>query len=196
MASPGDVTLCSHVAAGGAGGIAALLVGAPFDTVKVRQQVWKQRALPTLRQCLRQEGLAGLYKGTSPQLVGAVFKGCVRYGAFGVARQLVDREALGVWGAGAAAGCLTGMCMSLVVTPVDRLKTLQQVESGRRVSLHELLRAVGRHGGLYRGFTATLARSMIGNSAAMASYEVCACARSRVRACACVLPSSMCCMQH
>lgn len=40
-----------------------MLVGQPFDTIKVRQQVLQQRTLVVLGQCLRREGLAGLYKG-------------------------------------------------------------------------------------------------------------------------------------
>jgi len=42
---------------------AVVLVGQPFDTIKVRQQVLQQRTLVVLRKCLRQEGLVGLYKG-------------------------------------------------------------------------------------------------------------------------------------
>lgn len=42
---------------------AVVLVGQPFDTIKVRQQVLQQRTLIVLRNCLRQEGLVGLYKG-------------------------------------------------------------------------------------------------------------------------------------
>jgi hypothetical protein len=40
----------------------------------------------------------------------------------------VDKERLGVWTSGVLSGCLTGLCMSLVVTQVDRLKTIQQLQ--------------------------------------------------------------------
>ncbi len=44
---------------------AVVLVGQPFDTIKVRQQVLQQRTLVVLGQCLRHEGLTGLYKGVA-----------------------------------------------------------------------------------------------------------------------------------
>jgi hypothetical protein len=45
-----------HVFGGGAGGLSALTVGQPFDTIKIRQQ----QALPTLLQCVKQEGFQAL----------------------------------------------------------------------------------------------------------------------------------------
>ena len=55
--------LTARLLAGAVSGLAVLIVGQPFDTVKVRQQVKQQRALHTLQECVRLEGLAGLYKG-------------------------------------------------------------------------------------------------------------------------------------
>jgi hypothetical protein len=59
----GQIEAPTRLLAGSVSGLAVLIVGQPFDTVKVRQQVKQQRALYTLQECVRLEGLAGLYKG-------------------------------------------------------------------------------------------------------------------------------------
>ena len=59
----GKIEAPVRLLAGAVSGLAVLIVGQPFDTVKVRQQVKQQRALHTLQECIRLEGLAGLYKG-------------------------------------------------------------------------------------------------------------------------------------
>ena len=67
--------------AGFAAGLATLLVGQPFDTLKVRLQTSSTSTLwYSVTQCLRNEGVAGLYKGTSPQILGAAVQHGVRYG--------------------------------------------------------------------------------------------------------------------
>jgi len=73
--------------AGAVSGVAVVLFGQPFDTIKVRMQVLNQRALPTFQQCLRLEGVTGLYKGTTPQLPGSAMQHSVRMGSYGVAKE-------------------------------------------------------------------------------------------------------------
>ena len=164
-----------HTLAGAASGVAVVLVGQPFDTVKVRQQVFGYVSpLDALRECVRREGLAGLYKGTSPQLPGAALQHAVRMGSYSAAKAWwqLDSGAL----VGALAGASTGLCVSVIATPVERLKCLQQVERGRRIPLTELLREAVRHGSLphlFTGFVPTVCRSVLGNVAAFACYESC-----------------------
>ena len=116
------------IAAGGVSGIAVVLVGQPFDTIKVRQQMLQQSPLPAMQQCLRSEGLAGLYKGTSPQLIGSSLQHAIRMGSYGVAKDaLVERDVKPAALVGATAGLFTGCCVSVIATPVERLKCMQQV---------------------------------------------------------------------
>jgi len=63
-----------------------VIVGQPFDTIKVRQQVLQQRALVSLQLCLRSEGVLGLWKGTSPQIPGSAVQHAVRMGSYGLAK--------------------------------------------------------------------------------------------------------------
>jgi solute carrier family 25 carnitine/acylcarnitine transporter 20/29 len=61
--------------AGGAGGVCAVVVGHPFDLVKVRLQTSEKGvysgAMDVVRKAIAKEGLArGLYAGVSAPLVG------------------------------------------------------------------------------------------------------------------------------
>lgn len=69
-------------------GVTKLVIGHPFDTLKVRLQVSGERfnnsVINCLRSTVRKEGLRGLYKGGSPPLFGwAVMDSvCAMYGMF------------------------------------------------------------------------------------------------------------------
>ena len=77
------------IAAGTCGGIAQVLVGQPFDTVKVRLQTQPagshqlyKGALDCVRKIWTNEGLAGFYKGTATPLVGIGACVSVQFGTF------------------------------------------------------------------------------------------------------------------
>jgi len=72
-----------RLAPGFMAGLATLFVGQPFDTLKVRMQTSTQKQTSFWSsglRCLREEGALGLYKGTSPQLLGSAFQHLTRYG--------------------------------------------------------------------------------------------------------------------
>ncbi|TKA78986.1 hypothetical protein B0A55_02567, partial [Friedmanniomyces simplex] len=58
--------------AGAVGGVAQVLIGQPFDIVKVRLQTTTQYkgALDCASQILKNEGAAAFYKGTLTPLIG------------------------------------------------------------------------------------------------------------------------------
>lgn len=62
------------LASGGVGGVCAVLVGHPFDLVKVRLQTAEsgvyKGALDVVRQTVAREGAKGLYRGVSAPLTG------------------------------------------------------------------------------------------------------------------------------
>jgi hypothetical protein len=65
-------TLCAN--AGGFGGVCAVLVGHPFDLIKVRLQTAEKGvytgALDVAKKSLARDGFRGLYRGVSAPLVG------------------------------------------------------------------------------------------------------------------------------
>ena len=74
-ASKSSLQSLRALAAGGVGGICAVVVGHPFDLVKVRLQTAEKGvysgAMDVVRRTIAREGLArGLYAGVSAPLVG------------------------------------------------------------------------------------------------------------------------------
>lgn len=166
---------------GAAAGVAQLLVGHPFDTIKVRVQTSGRGGLShvftTLRACYRYEGLRGFYKGYSPQLLGTLTFGTVLFGTYGNLKNTAFSHFSPQWSETllvAACGIATGVCVSLVNTPVELLKTVQQMHTRRIMSLREALAmTLQQHGpaGLMRGFIPTLGRSVVGNCIYFPIYE-------------------------
>ena len=69
-----DSALADNVksfAAGGFGGICAVLTGHPFDLVKVRLQTGLYNSsVQCVKQTIAKDGLTGLYRGVLPPLLG------------------------------------------------------------------------------------------------------------------------------
>ena len=75
VASKSSLQSLRALAAGGVGGVCAVVVGHPFDLVKVRLQTAEKGvysgAMDVVRRTIAREGLArGLYAGVSAPLVG------------------------------------------------------------------------------------------------------------------------------
>lgn len=69
----------ANFVSGLAGGVATVLVGHPFDTIKVRMQtsaatgVQYSGVLDCLSKTIRNEGSLAVYKGVGPPLLGTGF---------------------------------------------------------------------------------------------------------------------------
>ena len=164
------------------------LVGHPFDTIKVRLQTTPASRfsgpLACVAQTVRNEGVAALYKGATPPLVGWMFMDSIMLGSLSVYRRLLrdhlfdpplhpphplqaddaGRRPLPPHGHGLA-GVLAGATVSLVAAPVEHIKARLQVQysadkAARRYKgpvdcLAKIFRAHGVRG-VYRGFGATV----------------------------------------
>ena len=161
--------------AGGIGGACLCLVGAPFDVVKVRQQHHpSSSALEVVRSIVRVEGIRGLWRGVTAPLLVAVPQFAVVFGAYAMARSLVQRISSKPQENArdtAIAGALVALPTSFIYTPVDRVKLAMQVDGHRVASgqvaryscVRECIYELWRAGGIAsfsRGFTATLARDV------------------------------------
>ncbi|GAA5916974.1 hypothetical protein JCM8208_003228 [Rhodotorula glutinis] len=172
-------------AAGTSAGIASLLVGQPLDTVKVRlqtqprtslwrgggieaacevssRQLYYKGAAHAFVRVVREEGIAGLYKGvTSPMLGVALMNASVFTSyKYTMNAMLPHPDAEATLGQVALAGSASGIFTSFITTPIDRLKILQQstsVGQARQPSLLSLVRSLPPTS-LYRGWTATVLR--------------------------------------
>ncbi|GIL85892.1 hypothetical protein Vretimale_8964 [Volvox reticuliferus] len=128
---------------GVSGGVARVMIGQPFDTVKTRLQVMGQGtalaaqlapaevykdSLDCVRKMIRNEGPLSLYKGTVAPLVGNMVLLGIHFPMFSYVRNQLQEDghfsASSTLLSGAAAGALG----SLVSTPVELVRTKMQMQ--------------------------------------------------------------------
>jgi solute carrier family 25 carnitine/acylcarnitine transporter 20/29 len=169
MVSAAPPPIWKRFFAGTVSGAALVIVGHPLDTLRVKLQV---DATGTARlggaiRALAREGVRGFYRGFLPPLL---LTGCVNTLLWGTTYALCDALAAAGWGTATsravAATVPASLLSSLLVVPMEGLKTRQQTEgAGRRSSLPALFARVLREEGargLYRGWSAVICARVVG----------------------------------
>ena len=127
---------------GGVGGIAAVLVGHPFDLIKVRMQTGTVGStnvgvFGALSKTLRSEGVRGLYRGVSAPLVASTPIYAISFWGYDVGQTLVykflrsqgeDKMPLTIPEIMLAGG-FSALPMIIVMAPTERIKCLLQVQT-------------------------------------------------------------------
>ncbi|XP_072422672.1 mitochondrial carnitine/acylcarnitine carrier protein-like isoform X2 [Chiloscyllium punctatum] len=137
-------------------------------------------ALDCLRKTVGNEGLSGLYKGMSAPLLAITPITAVIFFGYGVGKKLqqrhpedpLSRPQLFV------AGMVSGVFSTVILSPVERIKCLLQVQTGsgdRRFSgprdcVRQLYKKSGL-AGIYKGTCVTLMRDLPANGVYFLSYE-------------------------
>jgi solute carrier family 25 carnitine/acylcarnitine transporter 20/29 len=115
------------------------MVGHPFDLVKVRLQTEGQSGrfrgpLHCVTHTVRSEGLRSLYKGVTPPLLGTGVINALVFGMQGIFTAKI-KELDGLPSNAPAtllhtcqASLLSGVCISVVVTPIEGIKSRLQVQ--------------------------------------------------------------------
>jgi len=179
--------------AGGFGGVCAVVVGHPFDLVKVRLQTAEKgvysSAIDVVRKSVAKDGLArGLYAGVSAPLVGVTPMFAVSFWGYDVGKGLVRRfstvenDQLSIAQV-SAAGFFSAIPMTVITAPFERVKVLLQIQGQKQLAPGEkpkysggvdVVRQLYKEGGIrsvFRGSAATLARDGPGSAAYFAAYE-------------------------
>ncbi|RKU41722.1 hypothetical protein DL546_004198 [Coniochaeta pulveracea] len=161
--------------AGAAGGVAQVLLGQPFDIVKVRLQTSSTypSALNAATSILRNEGASAFYKGTLTPLLGIGACVSIQFGAFHAARRYLEdsnvsrsRPAQLSYSQYFGAGAFAGVANSVLSGPIEHIRIRLQAQphgAGRLYSgpwdcVRKLVSQGGVLGGLYRGEAVTVAR--------------------------------------
>ncbi|XP_059615207.1 mitochondrial basic amino acids transporter [Phlebotomus argentipes] len=172
--------------AGCLGGCAGVLVGHPFDTVKVNLQTQDYRnpqyrgTFHCLKTIVARDSVRGLYRGMASPMSGVAFVNAIVFGVYGnVQRRTADPTSLR---SHFLAGAAAGLAQSVVCSPMELIKTRLQLQSesspGGRVKFKgplDCLTHIWRHEGLrgvYRGLGITAARDLPGFSSYFISYEL------------------------
>ncbi|EFJ47772.1 hypothetical protein VOLCADRAFT_61165 [Volvox carteri f. nagariensis] len=181
------------------GGVARVMIGQPFDTIKVRLQVLGQGtalaaqlppsevykdSLDCVRKMVRNEGPLSFYKGTVAPLVGNMVLLGIHFPTFSYVRKQLegdDHYTNFSYTNTLLSGAAAGAAGSLVSTPVELVRTKMQLQSAASSASDEFYKGsvdcfkqvLSKYGikGLYRGFTATVLRDMQGYAWFFLGYE-------------------------
>ncbi|KAI0999227.1 hypothetical protein K3495_g8971 [Podosphaera aphanis] len=162
--------------AGAAGGVAQVLVGQPFDIVKVRLQTTTKypNALTAARTIYAKEGALAFYKGTLVPLIGIGACVSIQFGAFHEARRRFETYNISQahstpglsYAQYYAAGAFAGVANTIISAPVEHVRIRLQTQPTGAGKLYagpiDCVRQLYIHGGvfrgLYRGGVATIVR--------------------------------------
>ncbi|KAK3052644.1 carnitine transporter [Extremus antarcticus] len=193
QAAKKSVSSLRDFVAGGAGGVCAVVVGHPFDLVKVRLQTAEKGvytgAMDVVRKTIAREGLVrGLYAGVSAPLVGVTPMFAVSFWGYGVGKQLVEsvsevKDGQFSVAQVSIAGFFSAIPMTIITAPFERVKIILQIQGQKELKPGEkpkysggvdVVRQLFKEGGIksvYRGSAMTLARDGPGSAAYFATYE-------------------------
>ncbi len=186
-----DVSPAQDFFAGTCAGIALTVVGHPFDTIKVRMQTSTQfkSATQCVLQTIRKEGPFALYKGMSGPMATIPLINSLVFLAYGIGKSYfeslhdepVNGEPIRLTLAEITlAGAFSGAINSIIVSPVELIKTRLQIQYETKGSqaftgpvdcIHRILKASGIKG-LFRGMMATIYREIPGYAGQFFVYEL------------------------
>jgi len=169
--------------AGCAGGVAGVVVGHPFDTVKVRLQCQDAQnklykgTLDCLKKIVLKESPMGLYAGVSSPLFGLGFINAIVFGVQGnVSRQFSDPNSLKTL---FISGSVAGFAQTFICSPMELTKTIMQVQHDHANAPQykspfdcfiKLFKSSGFRG-VFRGFGLTTLREVPSFGTYFVTYE-------------------------
>lgn len=192
-----DLNLWEYFFCGGVGGICSVLIGHPFDTVKVLLQTAPVKensmeapkykgSLDCVKKIVESEGIRGLYKGMSAPLMGVAPIFAVSFAGYNLGRRFFKRnqdrkDYLSCFESGAFSGAFT----TVIMAPGERIKCLLQTQqvvalppqSSSNVkykgAIDCLWKLYGEGGirSVYKGSTATLLRDVPSSGMYFLTYE-------------------------
>ncbi|KXS10788.1 mitochondrial carrier [Gonapodya prolifera JEL478] len=169
---------------GGVGGICLVLVGHPFDLIKVRLQTAKpgeySGTLDVIRKAIKADGLLGLYRGVIPPIIGITPVFALYFWGYEMGAQLVryysnkPEGTLSTWQI-CQAGFYSAIPGTLLMGPMERIKIVLQTPNSPYKTIGQATAHIWKDGGvrsLFRGTFATLVRDGPASMAWFATYEV------------------------
>lgn len=188
----GDVSFIHDFIAGGAAGSASVIVGHPFDTLKVRLQTSNGTTAQMLRNLSEYGGVTSLYRGMGAPLSAATAINAVVFTSYGIASRFYDEYIYppesfldhyadhDPWQKSMLCGMFAGSTQNLIIAPMEHVKCRLQIQHGKgsadakyKGSLDATLSIVREHGirRLFQGFWATFWREVPCFGLYFASYD-------------------------
>ncbi|XP_061788432.2 cAMP-dependent protein kinase type II-alpha regulatory subunit-like isoform X2 [Nerophis lumbriciformis] len=187
---PQPISPMKNFFAGGFGGVCLVFAGHPLDTIKVRLQTQAKPkpgeslmyagTIDCFKKTLAKEGVKGLYKGMAAPVIGVTPMFAVCFFGFGLGKKLQQKnpEDILTYPQLFAAGMLSGIFTTAIMTPGERIKCLLQIQAssgevkyaGPMDCVKQLYRESGIRG-IYKGTALTLMRDVPASGMYFTSYE-------------------------
>ncbi|KAI3550859.1 hypothetical protein CMEL01_12585 [Colletotrichum melonis] len=169
----GALQTAKDLFSGAAGGVAQVLLGQPFDIVKVRLQTstTPTTALNAATQIYKNEGALAFYKGTLTPLLGIGACVSIQFAGFHQARRFFESRNGSTgplsYAQYYASGAFAGVANSVISGPIEHVRIRLQTQPHGAARLYsgplDCVRKLASHGGvlnngLYRGEAVTILR--------------------------------------
>jgi len=150
-------------------GVLGLLVGHPFDTLKVRMQVNETKKFTGSE-------IRSLYRGIGPPMIGMGIQTAGNFGVYANTRHYLENNYFGDKSLAPIffGGMTAGLSLSLVSLPVTVIKVQQQMSSSGLNMVKTAQRVLELQGakGLYRGALPHFVQTGGGRGCYMITYEL------------------------
>lgn len=185
---PTEVTFFHDFVAGGLAGSASVIVGHPFDTIKVRFQTSNMGIMAAMTEF---GGVSSLYRGMAAPLSAAAAINAIVFSSYGASSRLYDLY-IGApetdlphdpWYKSATCGSFAGLMQCFVICPMEHIKCRLQVQPSKASSssttprykgpIQAAQNIVGQHGPtrLFQGFWTTCWREVPAFGLYFAAYD-------------------------
>ena len=177
-----EVTACQDLVAGGVAGSASVIIGHPFDTLKVRMQ--------TSSSPVSIVSMRSLFSGILPPLSTATIINALIFSSYGISSRFYDylsTDSQGTfdetsknstsntnWKKSMVCGSFAGAVQCVVICPMDHIKCRLQIsQTAYTTSLDAVNHIYATHGipGLYRGLAVTAWREIPAFGIYFATYD-------------------------
>lgn len=189
-----DVTFYQDFVAGGIAGSASVIVGHPFDTIKVRVQA--SANCGGILSSLSSEfgGVSSLFRGMGTPLCSAAVVNAVIFSSYGSASKVYDHYSCGTdftkansasardpWQKSTICGAFAGLVQCTIICPMEHIKCRLQVQHGKGAvdavysgPLQAMQSIIKNHGfsRLYQGWWSSLWREVPAFALYFASYDM------------------------
>jgi solute carrier family 25 (mitochondrial carnitine/acylcarnitine transporter), member 20/29 len=166
--------------AGGAGGIVSVLLGQPFDLIRVRLQTANSSdVIGTTRKIWVQESPRAFYKGATMPFIGSGASVAVQFAVFHRAKQAFKTSAQGPnIGQNYFAGFVAGIANSVITGPTEHIRTRMQLQphgtarlySGSWDCVRQIVAKAGLSG-LYKAYPVAVAKEAQAFGCYFAAFE-------------------------
>lgn len=145
-----------------------VLVGQPFDLVKVRMQTGQFDSISsTVLSTLKNEGVSAFYKGTTAPLLGVGLCVSIQFYAFHETKRFFQRRDKThqlSYSQYYMAGAAAGLANTIITAPVEHVRILMQTQKdGHYTGPYEAAGEIAKKYGVskvFRGFTVTALREL------------------------------------